>query len=169
MVSAITYCLFEGTGLTINDINPDNGYLKCPVCGDEYDPEGNPKDMAQPQNAPDTPELDTAIAPLVRYLRRKGIDTFESCEGGPDHVFPWPIIRFRGDLIKRMEAFNYLRHIGAPMIYIKKASFVGYPPAQPNHGETHFFEIEFEYPLPDFSHLDNADSINNTDARVDRG
>ena len=43
------------------------------------------------------PGLDPGIAPYVKTLRAAGIETFESCEGGPGHAFPEPTIRFRGE------------------------------------------------------------------------
>ncbi|KKL60024.1 hypothetical protein LCGC14_2209410, partial [marine sediment metagenome] len=46
------------------------------------------------------PEVDFPIDPGIRYavlvLRAGGIETFESCEGGPGHASPDPTIRFHG-------------------------------------------------------------------------
>lgn len=41
--------------------------------------------------------LDPGIAPYVDWLDSKGIETFESCQGGNGHAFPEPTIRFYGD------------------------------------------------------------------------
>jgi hypothetical protein len=41
--------------------------------------------------------IDKGIAREVRVLWENGINTFESCEGGGDHSFPEPTIRFHGD------------------------------------------------------------------------
>jgi hypothetical protein len=41
--------------------------------------------------------LDPGIAPYVDWLDSKGIETFESCEGGEGHGFLEPTIRFYGD------------------------------------------------------------------------
>lgn len=48
--------------------------------------------------APDhvSPPLDAGIRPYVVALWNSGIETFESCEGGPGHAFPEPTIRFYG-------------------------------------------------------------------------
>ena len=43
------------------------------------------------------PPLDPGIACFVHVLRAAGIETFESCEGGPGHAYPEPTIRFHGD------------------------------------------------------------------------
>lgn len=52
----------------------------------------------------DTP-LDPGIADAVMALRKAGIETFESCEGGPGHSYPEPTVRFCGD---RSEGFRAL-------------------------------------------------------------
>lgn len=41
--------------------------------------------------------LDPGIAPYVDILDSKGIETFESCEGGDGHAFPVPTVRFYGE------------------------------------------------------------------------
>jgi hypothetical protein len=41
-------------------------------------------------------ELDPRIAPYVRVLQENGIETFDSCEGGPGHAMPEPTVRFHG-------------------------------------------------------------------------
>ena|SRR5579864_7641405 len=38
--------------------------------------------------------LDAGIARAVRVLQEHGVETFESCEGGPGHAFAEPTIRF---------------------------------------------------------------------------
>ena len=43
------------------------------------------------------PPLDKGIARAVEILWRAGIETYESCEGGPGHSYPEPTIRFHGD------------------------------------------------------------------------
>lgn len=42
------------------------------------------------------PRPDTRIAPAVLALRKSGVETYESCEGGPGHAYPEPMIRFHG-------------------------------------------------------------------------
>lgn len=41
-------------------------------------------------------KLDPGIAEAVLALRREGVETFESCEGGKGHAYPEPTIRFHG-------------------------------------------------------------------------
>lgn len=40
--------------------------------------------------------VDAGIRREVLILANNGIDTFESCEGGPGHTFPDPTVRFCG-------------------------------------------------------------------------
>jgi hypothetical protein len=49
--------------------------------------------------------LDPGIAAYVQVLREAGVETFESCQGGPGHAFPKPTIRFSG---QREEGFRVL-------------------------------------------------------------
>ena len=42
------------------------------------------------------PPLDVGIECEVMVLRGAGVETFESCEGGPGHAYPEPTIRFHG-------------------------------------------------------------------------
>ena len=54
---------------------------------------------------PGEARLDPGIRDYVLILREAGIETFESCEGGNDHSFQEPTIRFSGD---RGEGFRAL-------------------------------------------------------------
>lgn len=47
--------------------------------------------------------LDPGIRHAVSVLRAHGVETFESCEGGPGHAYPEPTVRFYGD---RSEGFR---------------------------------------------------------------
>jgi len=51
----------------------------------------------------DIEQLDPGIRPMVDLLLSHGIETFESCQGGEDHAYPVPTIRFHGD---RSEGFR---------------------------------------------------------------
>lgn len=41
--------------------------------------------------------LDDGIKSAVRFMRDRGVETFESCQGGSGHAFPVPTVRFHGD------------------------------------------------------------------------
>lgn len=49
--------------------------------------------------------LDPKIKDIVAILRNEGIETFESCDGGTNHPFLEPTIRFHGG---RSEGFRAL-------------------------------------------------------------
>lgn len=51
------------------------------------------------------PPLDPGIKRAVEILFSHGIETYESCEGGPGHSYPEPAVRFHGD---RSEGFKAL-------------------------------------------------------------
>lgn len=51
------------------------------------------------------PPLDPGIKQAVEILFNAGIETYESCEGGPGHSYKEPAIRFYGD---RSEGFRAL-------------------------------------------------------------
>jgi hypothetical protein len=40
--------------------------------------------------------IDVGIARAVEALQDAGVETFESCQGGPGHAFPEPTVRFHG-------------------------------------------------------------------------
>jgi len=48
--------------------------------------------------------VDAGIRREVTILSRNGIETFESCEGGPGHSFPEPTIRFCGNRAQGLRA-----------------------------------------------------------------
>lgn len=49
--------------------------------------------------------IDVGIAPAVSALQDAGVETFDSCQGGPGHPSPDPMVRFHGD---RAEGFRAL-------------------------------------------------------------
>lgn len=53
------------------------------------------------------PPLDPGIERAVIVLRAAGVETFESCEGGPGHAYPVPTIRFHGEFLKGFYALSY--------------------------------------------------------------
>ena len=50
--------------------------------------------------------LDKGIARIVMTLRRNGVETFESCEGGEGHTFPVPTVRFHGEYAEGFRALS---------------------------------------------------------------
>jgi len=62
-------------------------------------------------------ELDPGIREYVRILRLEGVDTIESCEGGPwpEHAYPKPTIRFDGDVAEGFRALSEAIGRGLPV------------------------------------------------------
>lgn len=53
--------------------------------------------------------LDPGIQEIVRILREGGVETHESCEGGPGHSFFEPTVRFYGNQAEGFRAFGWAR------------------------------------------------------------
>jgi len=64
--------------------------------------------------------LDAGIAPAVKILRDAGIETYESCEGGPGHSFPEPTIRFYGGRAEGYRAAGIALRLGLPVFEIRR-------------------------------------------------
>ena len=62
--------------------------------------------------------MDPGIRKAVLILRRGGIETFESCEGGPGHAFDQPTIKFNGD---SWACFAVAMEHGLPVQRIQRA------------------------------------------------
>ena len=50
--------------------------------------------------------IDGGIRNAVRILQDEGVETFESCEGGENHSFPEPTIRFHGNNVEGFRAYS---------------------------------------------------------------
>ena len=71
---------------------------------------------------PDTDlPLDAGIREYVLALREGGIETFESCQGGPGHAFPEPTVRFHGGMAEGFRAFAVAKERGLPVLKLRLA------------------------------------------------
>jgi hypothetical protein len=61
-------------------------------------------------------ELDPGIRRAVLILRSGGIETFESCQGGPGHSFPDPTVKFHGGAWAGYRAFAIAMEHGLPVL-----------------------------------------------------
>jgi hypothetical protein len=66
-------------------------------------------------------DLDPGIRRAVLILRREGIETFESCDGGHGHSFPEPTIRFHGNNGEGFRALAIALTYGLPAIAIRRS------------------------------------------------
>jgi len=64
--------------------------------------------------------LDAGIERAVHALRAAGIETYESCEGGPGHVFPEPTVRFTGQPAEGYRAVAVALELGLPIYALKR-------------------------------------------------
>lgn len=87
------------------------------------------------------PALDPGIERFVVILRNAGIETFESCEGGPGHAYAEPTVRFHGDRGEGMKALGVALQHSLPVAGLRRIWPV-------NDGEPTgpWWELVFEFP-----------------------
>jgi hypothetical protein len=66
------------------------------------------------------PPLDAGIEDAVNKLNRAGIETYESCEGGPGHAYPEPTIRFHGERAEGFRALSVALQNNLPVRGLKR-------------------------------------------------
>src|SRR4030042_563007 len=66
------------------------------------------------------PPLDPGIRDAVEELRRAGVETFESCEGGPDHAYPEPTVRFHGEQPEGFRALAVAQGAGLTVAALRR-------------------------------------------------
>jgi hypothetical protein len=67
------------------------------------------------------PPLDEGIREIVITLVANGVETFESCEGGRGHSFPWPTVRFEGSSSEGLRALSVALENGLPVDSLRRA------------------------------------------------
>lgn len=66
------------------------------------------------------PPLDTGISEAVVTLVSAGVETFESCEGGPGHAYPEPTVRFHGDHAEGLRALAAAMRASLPVRELRR-------------------------------------------------
>jgi len=66
------------------------------------------------------PPLDTGIADIVHVLRAGGVETFESCEGGVNHAYPEPTVRFHGEQPEGYRALSLALYARLPVRELRR-------------------------------------------------
>jgi len=80
-----------------------------------------------------SPPLDPGIEIAVLALRAAGIETFESCQGGPGHTFPEPTVRFHGNNAEGFRALAAAMTAGLKVTSLRRAwSIVDGEPTGPH-------------------------------------
>ena len=64
--------------------------------------------------------LDKGIERAVLILVNAGIETYESCEGGPGHSYPEPAIRFYGERAEGFRALAIALQHALPVSFIRR-------------------------------------------------
>lgn len=64
--------------------------------------------------------IDKGISYAVKVMRDGGVETFESCEGGPGHAFLEPTIRFHGARAAGFSALACALAHGLPVSEIRR-------------------------------------------------
>ncbi len=77
------------------------------MCSTEYNPD-------------DDSQLDPGVLPYVKTLRSVGIETFESCQGGPGHSYAEPTVRFHGDRSEGYRALAVALQHGLPVYALRR-------------------------------------------------
>ena len=67
-----------------------------------------------------SPPLDPGIKRYVEVLNDRGIETYESCEGGKGHSYPEPTIRFYGDRTEGFRAFAIAQQHAFPVYALRR-------------------------------------------------
>jgi len=65
-------------------------------------------------------DFDPGIRDIVDALRSEGVETFESCQGGPGHAFAEPTVRFHGDSQEGFRALASALRSGLPVAELRR-------------------------------------------------
>lgn len=68
----------------------------------------------------DVDALDPGVRDFVAVLRAEGVDTFESCEGGPGHAYGEPTVRFHGNAFEGYRVFAIAMNHGLPVAELRR-------------------------------------------------
>jgi hypothetical protein len=64
--------------------------------------------------------IDLGIREYVKLLRLNGIETYESCEGGPGHSYPRPTVAFHGGPYAGWQALSVCLTYGLPVFELRR-------------------------------------------------
>jgi hypothetical protein len=68
----------------------------------------------------DLAELDPGHSARSRVLTERGVETFESCEVGPGHSYPEPMVRFYGGPYTGWQAVSACLAFGLPIASLRR-------------------------------------------------
>jgi len=76
--------------------------------------------------------LDPGIARAVKILMENGVDTCQSCQGGPGHSYPEPTVDLRGGEGAGWKALGVCLDYGLPVLELRRVWTVGRPDRVPD-------------------------------------
>jgi len=85
--------------------------------------------------------LDPGIRRFVEALREEGVETFESCEGGPGHAYPEPTVRFHGERAEGFRALAVALTRALPVYALRRVW-----PMQDGEPTGPYWEMTFTFP-----------------------
>ena len=68
-----------------------------------------------------SPPLDEGIRRYVEILNENGVETYESCEGGPGHSYHEPTVRFEGGYAAGFRALSVAIMFALPVSELRRA------------------------------------------------
>lgn len=69
-------------------------------------------------------KLDEGIKPIVLFLRSKGVETFESCDGTEGHCLNQPTIRFWGDKNEGLRVTYLCLEKAIPLLEVRRVFII---------------------------------------------
>jgi hypothetical protein len=88
---------------------------RCDHCPSRTPFRPDPENLQRAKELHFEPPLDEGISEIVITLLAHGVETFESCEGGRGHSFPWPTVRFEGASSEGLRALSVALSYGLPV------------------------------------------------------
>src|SRR5947209_6117408 len=76
--------------------------------------------LRQRPSPPVPGRLDRGIRKAVEILQANGVETYQSCEGGPGHSYPEPTICFYGTVAAGMRAVAVALDFGMPVLDLRR-------------------------------------------------
>jgi hypothetical protein len=95
--------------------NRDRAAVRCDHCPGRTPFRPDPENLVRARQLQFEPPLDEGIREIVVTLIANGVETFESCEGGASHAFPWPTVRFEGSHSEGLRALSVALENGLPV------------------------------------------------------
>lgn len=100
------------------NLNPHQG--RCAHCPGRTPFRCDPEAVQRAQQDLSGLDLDAGIRHAVEVLVANGVETFESCEGGPGHAFPEPTIRFEGQTSEGLRVLSVALENGLPVADLRR-------------------------------------------------